>query len=62
MSNFKKKDLISFENKIVKLFNSAKIKAPVHLHSGNEDQLIKILKIKKMTGSLVHGDLIIIVY
>ncbi len=44
----KKKDLISFENKIANLFNKAKIKAPIHLHSNNEDQLIKIFKqIKK---------------
>ena len=44
----KKKDLINFENKIADLFNKARIKAPVHLHSNNEDQLIKIFKqIKK---------------
>ena len=48
MKSLKKKDLIDFENNIIKLFNSAKIKAPVHLHSGNELQLIKIFKkIKK---------------
>ena len=44
MRKFKKKDLIDFENKIIKLFNSAKIKAPIHLHSGNEDNLINIFK------------------
>ena len=48
MKSLKKKDLIDFENNIIKLFNSAKIKAPIHLHSGNELQLIKIFKkIKK---------------
>ena len=40
----KKKDLIDFENKIASNFNKAKIKAPIHLHSNNEDQLIKIFK------------------
>ncbi len=43
-----KSDLIKFEEKIANLFNSAKIKAPVHLYYGNESQLIKIFKkIKK---------------
>ena len=42
------KKLISFENKVANLFNSAKIASPVHLHSGNEKNLIKIFKkIKK---------------
>ena len=39
-----KKKLINFENKIADLFNSAKIRTPVHLHSGNEISLIKIFK------------------
>lgn len=44
----KKNDLINFENRIAYLFNNAKIKAPIHLHSNNESQLIKIFKnIKK---------------
>ena len=43
-----KKKLINFENKIANLFNRAKIKAPIHLYSNNEDKLIKIFKkIKK---------------
>jgi TPP-dependent pyruvate/acetoin dehydrogenase alpha subunit len=43
-----KKNLVNFENKIANLFNSAKIKAPIHLHSNNELSLIKIFKkIKK---------------
>ena len=43
-----KKILINFENDIAETFNNSKIKAPVHLHGGNEDQLIKIFKkIKK---------------
>ena len=41
-------NLISFENEIAKLFNEAKIKAPVHLYSNNEKEIIKIFnKIKK---------------
>ena len=43
-----KKKLIKFEEEIANLFNQAKIKAPVHLYHGNEDQIIKIFKkIKK---------------
>ncbi len=43
-----KSELIQFENNIAKLFNNAKIKAPIHLYSNNEDNLIKIFKkIKK---------------
>ena len=43
-----KKKLINFENKIASLFNNAKIKAPIHLYSNNEDIMIKIFKkIKK---------------
>jgi pyruvate dehydrogenase E1 component alpha subunit len=44
----KKKDLIKFEDSIAKLFNEAKIKAPIHLYSGNEKFLINFFKkIKK---------------
>jgi|TARA_Y100000294_G_scaffold96135_1_gene89394 pyruvate dehydrogenase E1 component alpha subunit len=44
----KEKDLIHFENNIAKLFNEAKIKAPIHLYSGNEKFLIRFFKkIKK---------------
>ena len=43
-----KKKLISFENEIAKLFNEAKIRAPIHLYSNNETFLIKFFKkIKK---------------
>ena len=38
------KSLIEFENKVSKLFNEKKIKAPIHLHYGNEKSLIKIFK------------------
>ena len=47
MKNVKKK-LIDFESKIKKIYEKGKIRAPIHLSSGNENQLIKIFKkIKK---------------
>jgi pyruvate dehydrogenase E1 component alpha subunit len=39
-----KEDLLSFEDKIADIFNSGKIKAPVHLYSGNEDKIIETFK------------------
>jgi TPP-dependent pyruvate/acetoin dehydrogenase alpha subunit len=39
-----KKSLIQFEEKIANLFNSGKIKAPVHLYYGNEKEIIEIFK------------------
>ena len=40
--------LVNFENKIADLFNNKKIKAPIHLYSGNESQIIKIFqKVRK---------------
>lgn len=39
-----KKKLIDFEKKIANLFNNAKIKAPIHLYSNNEDHMLKIFK------------------
>jgi len=36
-----KQDLISFEEDIAETFNQGLIKAPVHLYSGNEDEVIK---------------------
>lgn len=39
-----KEQLISFEEDIAKEFNDAKIKAPVHLYSGNEEEMINIFK------------------
>ena len=35
-------DLIEFENDIAREFNQAKIRAPVHLYSGNEQQIIDV--------------------
>lgn len=39
-----KYDLINFEEKIASKFNSGKIRAPVHLYYGNEDEMINIFK------------------
>lgn len=39
-----KKDLIDFENRIKKLYEEGKIRAPVHLSGGNEDALINVFK------------------
>jgi TPP-dependent pyruvate/acetoin dehydrogenase alpha subunit len=40
----KKEELVEFEKYIGDLFNAGKIKAPIHLYSGNEDQIIKVFK------------------
>jgi len=37
-------ELISFEAEIAEAFNAAKIRAPVHLYSGNEAQMIEIFR------------------
>ena len=38
------KELVDFEKDIADSFNDAKIKAPIHLHGNNENQLIEIFK------------------
>jgi len=38
----KREDLISFEEEIASIFNLGKIPFPIHLESGNEDDLIRI--------------------
>ena len=38
------KDLIEFETNIADTFNNGDIKAPVHLYSGNEEQIINVFK------------------
>jgi pyruvate dehydrogenase E1 component alpha subunit len=35
-----KEELIAFEDEVASYFNSGKIRAPVHLYSGNEEQII----------------------
>lgn len=44
ITKLNKKDLIAFENKIAEAFNDAKIRAPVHLYSNNEEEMLKIFK------------------
>jgi len=39
-----KEQLIAFETDIADCFNNSKIKAPVHLYDGNEEQMIDIFK------------------
>ncbi len=39
-----KEELIAFETEVAESFTAGKIKAPVHLSGGNEDQLIEIFK------------------
>lgn len=39
-----KDELIAFEEEIAALFNAGKIRAPVHLYSGNEEQIIAIFQ------------------
>lgn len=41
---FSKNDLIRFEDKVAETFNAGKIRAPIHLYSGNEDKLIEIFQ------------------
>ena len=36
--------LVAFEDKVAGLFNEAKIRAPVHLYSGNESQMIDVFR------------------
>jgi len=38
------RDLISFEEDIAAEFNASKIRAPVHLYFGNEEQIIKVFQ------------------
>lgn len=37
-------ELIGFETEIARLFNEGKIRAPVHLYSGNERQMLDVFK------------------
>ena len=39
-----KEKLIKFEEEIAEYFNSGKIKAPIHLYHGNEEQIISVFK------------------
>jgi TPP-dependent pyruvate/acetoin dehydrogenase alpha subunit len=39
-----KEELIQFEEEIAAKFNNKEIRAPIHLYSGNEDQVIKVFE------------------
>lgn len=41
---YSKDELIAFETEIADCFNKAMIKAPIHLYSGNEEQIIEVFK------------------
>lgn len=53
MDLFKK--LQDFENKVKKIYESGKIKAPIHLSKGNERNLIKIFKSIKRTDWVISN-------
>ena len=44
ITNLTKNDLINFEKRIADTFNEARIKAPVHLYSNNEEQMVEVFK------------------
>lgn len=44
MTLFTKEQLIEFEEDIANEFNNGKIRAPIHLYYGNEDQMIDVFK------------------
>lgn len=39
-----KKNLIHFEKEVGDIFNRGEIRAPIHLYSGNEEQVIKVFR------------------
>ena len=44
MSSFSADELRAFEEDIAAEFNAGRIRAPVHLYGGNEDQMIEVFK------------------
>jgi pyruvate dehydrogenase E1 component alpha subunit len=44
ITSLKAQDLIDFETAMAELFNAAKIRAPIHLYSGNEEEMIRIFE------------------
>jgi pyruvate dehydrogenase E1 component alpha subunit len=44
ITSLKESDLIEFETEIAEIFNGGAIRAPVHLYSGNERQMIKVFQ------------------
>ena len=48
MHKWSVQELIDFETKIAGLFNAGKIRAPIHLYSGNESQLLELFESVKV--------------
>lgn len=44
ITQYTEDNLLNFEKEIAEIFNEAKIKAPIHLYSNNESEMIKIFK------------------
>jgi pyruvate dehydrogenase E1 component alpha subunit len=44
ITQLNKGDLIRFEKKVAKTFNAGTIRSPIHLYSGNEEQMIEVFK------------------
>jgi len=44
ITQLKAQDLIDFETEIAGFFNAAQIRAPIHLYSGNEEEMIGIFQ------------------
>lgn len=44
MTNWSAESLIAFETEIAEIFNAGKVRAPVHLYSGNEKSMIEVFK------------------
>ena len=44
MTHLTAQDLIDFETEVADAFNQGKIRAPVHLYSGNEREMIDIFR------------------
>ena len=61
--NYSLNELREFETKIAKDYNDAKIRGPIHLSHGNENQLIKIFEyIDKDDWVFQVGETIIMLY
>lgn len=48
MKTITKEELIAFEKEIAEIFKSGKLRAPVHLRAGREDDLIRIFREQKI--------------
>jgi TPP-dependent pyruvate/acetoin dehydrogenase alpha subunit len=44
MKSYSEEELVDFETEIAEIFNAGKIRAPVHLYSGNEKNMLDVFK------------------